>query len=141
MNVNLTSKYHSIVYLCIQVIQIKTFIIFNRFNNMFQKSNPVLRNTQVGPLSGNVAPPMPSLTTMPTSPLPPATNQNTAAGINMVPRNYRRVPVQYAPSTTNPTYNGAYGNYPINRPYMNMGGGYNPYGAYGQSITNQFQNP
>lgn len=116
-------------------------IVFNRFNNIYQKVNPVLQNTLMSPVPGNVAPPMPNLTAMP--PIPPtstAFNPNSTP-VNMLPRNYRRVPIQYVQPSTNPAYNGTFGNYPYNRPYMNFGGGYNPYNSYGQQMTNQFLNP
>lgn len=104
----------------------------------FQKSNQLLQNAPVSPSSGRVLPPVP----MPHVPPPMA---STTAGINMMPRSLRRVPMpmQYHMSpTTGAGYGGAYNSYSYNRPYMNMNmGGYNPYSSYGQHMPNQFQNP
>lgn len=126
-------------------------IVIYRFNNIFQKSNQVLRNAQIGPSMGSVAPPIPNLTTMPTPPLAPP-NAPAAGGSggnnNTLQRGYRRnpVPMQYGLPPTSTVYSGgAYNNHPYNRPYMNMnmnlGGGYSPYSSYRQPISNQYQNP
>lgn len=114
-------------------------------NNFTPNSNKKLQNKQTAPLPGKVLPPI-TITSTHTPLANTVTSTTAGAGVhnvNMLPRNYRRVPsmpIQYIPSTVNSGYTGAFSNNPYsNRPY-NMGygmniGGYNPYSSFEQPLT------
>ncbi|XP_050420685.1 peroxisomal membrane protein PEX13 isoform X2 [Adelges cooleyi] len=108
-------------------------------NDLWQKSNQLFQHDQMGFGPGRVAPPLPvasGLRVPSSSPAPRITTTQVPQ------RSYRRVqmPVSYMPSTMGASYGGSFGSYPYGRSLMNMGG-YSPYSSYGQSMTNQYQNP
>ena len=121
-----------------------TFLL-NFSTDIIQRSTQLLHNIQTGAVKPNrVPPPIP-----PNLTLPPITSPNQS--LNVVgPRIQRRtMPTQYTtvPNNIN-TYGGAFNNYPYRSmtpvmsgmTNMNMGG-FNSYGAYGQSSNNQYLNP
>lgn len=130
----------AVVYKC----RIYVCFVLSNDSGLPMTTNHLLQNAQPGPPpSGRVPPPIPA--TMVNSPrINTGTSETSVVNnANAIRNSYRRGPVspmQYSPPTISSGYCAGYNNFPYNRPYMNMGG-YSPFNSYGQSTTNQYQNP